>query len=109
MKISSDTCSGSGNVAVGPELTGYGSSKDAARADLMDKIAQQADAAPSPLCSTKSCPEGGSCGAVVKDSDLERNGTLTYARGGGRWLAWFNVQSGNSVNVTAACRCFPAA
>ena len=34
---------------------------------------------------------------------------IRIARRGGRWLAWFNVQPGNSVNVTATCRCFPAA
>ena len=107
MEIKTTACSGDGDILVKSDVVGYGSSKDAARANLMDKIGKLGDETDPLKCGSRTCSEGAGCAGVVKDDDLEKNGKVTYARGAGQWLAWFDLADGVGQNVKVHCKCVP--
>ncbi len=101
-------CTGERTVRVNNSFVGFGTTKDEALADLLDRIAEAAEGE-GLNCRRETC-EAGTCQPSVDLEDLENGRTVRYGRAGGSWKAFVfgRNQGGLSANVPAYCSCAPA-
>lgn len=98
-------CDGNRQVSVDNSFVGAGATKEAALADLMDRIAEAGEG--ELKCRAATCPAGCSCEPYVEENDVASH--VRYGRARRRWTARFFGPGQGAQNhlVRVYCTCVP--